>query len=50
MNIALVALGDINLTPIITDLKPTVILTSARLPLAKRLAEIAIQLDELIYI
>lgn len=49
MNIALFALRDIDLTPIIADLSPTVILTSTHLTIDKQLADVAIQLDEMIH-
>jgi hypothetical protein len=49
MNIALFSLQPIDLTSIIADLNPTIILTSSYLPLDKRLADAAIQLDELIH-
>jgi len=50
MNIALFALRPTTiLAPVIAELKPTVILTSSYLPLDKRLADVAIQLDELIH-
>lgn len=49
MNIALFSLQPIDLTSIIADLSPTVILTSSYLQLDKRLADAAIQLDELIH-
>ena len=49
MNIALFALRPTNFTPIIADLNPTIILTSAHLNIEKRLADAAILLDELIH-
>ena len=49
MNIALFALRPTNVTPIIADLNPAVILTSSYLQLDKRLADAAIQLDEMMH-
>lgn len=49
MKIALVSLRDLDLTSIISDIKPELVLISDQPTMDKRLADVAIQLDELIH-
>ena len=49
MNIALVSLEDIDLTSILIDISPVLILTSDKPTYALRLADVALQIDEKIH-